>query len=132
MTVREDVLTDAESEIWLKDFRVSAQDNLKLDGSADWSISKRTLEAGPSANTDVVTLDNGAFAVEILPTRGMGFWRGTFRGKSLGWRSPVRFPVHPNLVNLSDQQGTGWLTGFNEWMCRCGLSSIGAPTSSSV
>lgn len=125
MAVREDVLTDAESEIWLRDFRVSEQDNLRLEGSADWSISKRTLQGGPSANIDVVTVDNGALSFQVLPTRGMGLWKGTFRGKPLGWHSPVRFPVHPNLVNLADQQGTGWLTGFNEWMCRCGLGAIG-------
>lgn len=131
MAVREDVLTDAESENWLRDFRISEQDDLKLTGSVDWSISKRTLEAGPSASIDVVTLDNGLLSVEILPTRGMGFWRGTFRGKNLGWRSPVRSPVHPGLVNLSYQRGTGWLTGFNEWMCRCGLASIGPANMSS-
>ncbi len=130
MAVREDVLTDAESELWLKDFRISAQDDLKLKGSANWSITKRTLQGGPSANIDVVTMDNGILSVEVLPTRGMGFWKGTFRGTNLGWHSPVRFPVHPSLVNLADQRGTGWLRGFNEWMCRCGLNSIGAASAS--
>lgn len=131
MAIREDILTDAESEFWLKDFRISAQHDLKLEGSADWSITKRTLQGGPSAGIDVVKLDNGVLCVEVLPTRGMGLWKGTFRGTNLGWQSPVRFPVHPNLVNLADQRGTGWLTGFNEWMCRCGLNSIGAPNSPS-
>lgn len=130
MAVREDILTDVESELWLKDFRISAQDDLKLEGSADWSITKRTLQGGPSANIDVVTMDNGILSVEVLPTRGMGFWKGTFRETNLGWHSPVRFPVHPSLVNLANQRGTGWLTGFNEWMCRCGLESIGPANSS--
>ena len=129
MAVREDVLTNAESELWLKDFRVSAQDHLKLEGSADWSITKRTLQGGPSANIDVVTMDNGMLSVEVLPTRGMGFWKGAFRGTNLGWQSPVRFPVHPRLVNLANERGTGWLRGFNEWMCRCGLESIGPASS---
>jgi hypothetical protein len=131
MAVREDLLTDAESEFWLKEFHVSAADDLKLEGSVDWSITKRTLQGGPSANIDVVTMDNGVLSVEVMPTRGMGFWKGTFRGKNLGWQSPVRFPVHPGLVNLADERGTGWLAGFNEWMCRCGLNSIGAPSSPS-
>ncbi len=129
MAVREEILTDVESELRLKDFRVSEEDDLKLEGSADWAITKRTLQGGPSANIDVVTMDNGILSVEIFPTRGMGLWKGTFRGKNLGWQSPVRFPVHPSLVNLADQRGTGWLTGFNEWMCRCGLESIGPASS---
>jgi galactose mutarotase-like enzyme len=128
MAVREDVLTDAESEFWLKDFHISAADNLKLEGSVDWSITKRTLHGGPSANIDVITMDNGVLSVQVLPTRGMGLWKGTFGGKNLGWQSPVRFPVHPSLVNLADQRDTGWLTGFNELMCRCGLHSFGAPS----
>ena len=82
-------LTDAESEIWLRDFRISEQDNLKLEGSADWSIAKRTLQGGPSANIDVVTIDNGVLSVEVLPTRGMGFWKGTFRGKQ-SWLAITR------------------------------------------
>ncbi len=129
MAVREDVLTDAESEFWLKDFHISAADNLTLEGSVDWSITKRTLHGGPSANIDVITMDNGVLSVQVLPTRGMGLWKGTFGGKNLGWQSPVRFPVHPSLVNLADQRDTGWLTGFNELMCRCGLHSFGAPSS---
>ena len=127
MTIRSDVLTDAANEVWLEEFRLSAQDDLRLAGSNDWHLAKRVLRAGPSANVDLVTINNGRLAVDLLPTRGMGFWRGSFQGKELGWRSPVRFPVHPGLINLSDQHGTGWLAGFNEWMCRCGLRSIGPP-----
>ena len=128
MTIREDILTCVESEVWLNDFHLSAKDDLVLAGSDDWSISKRTLQGGPSAGIDVVTLNNGILSIDVMPTRGMGFWKGTYRGKPLGWKSPVRFPVHPSLVSLDSQRGSGWLTGFNEWMCRCGLKSIGPAT----
>jgi hypothetical protein len=45
----------------------------------------------------------------------------------LGWNSPVTGPVHPKFVNLADRGGVAWLTGFDEWLCRCGLVSNGPP-----
>src|SRR5262249_53076390 len=54
-------------------------------------------------------------------------WRGEYRGNTLGWRSPTRGPVHPKFVQLSARGGLGWLEGFDEWLCRCGLSSNGPP-----
>jgi hypothetical protein len=57
----------------------------------------------------------------------MSLWRGEYRGNFLGWRSPVHGPVHPKFVPINDRGGIGWLTGFDEWLCRCGLSSNGPP-----
>jgi galactose mutarotase-like enzyme len=36
-------------------------------------------------------------------------------------------PVHPAWVRPSDRGGIGWLDGFDEWLCRCGLISNGPP-----
>jgi hypothetical protein len=121
------VLTDAAQGIWLDSFSLGEEPGLQLAGASDWSISKRTLRGGPSDGVDVVELNNGALSVSLLPTRGMGLWKGAYRGIPLGWESPVAWPVHPGLVDLSDRGGLGWLSGFNEWLCRCGLSSNGAP-----
>jgi hypothetical protein len=57
----------------------------------------------------------------------MGLWRGEYRGNFLGWRSPVQGPVHPKHVPAGEFGGLGWLTGFDEWLCRCGLTSNGPP-----
>jgi galactose mutarotase-like enzyme len=35
--------------------------------------------------------------------------------------------VHPSFVPLFDPSGLGWLEGFDELLCRCGLESNGAP-----
>ena len=43
----------------------------------------------------------------------------------LGWQSPVRQVVNPAFVELNDRGGLGWLAGFNEWICRCGLTFNG-------
>ncbi len=57
----------------------------------------------------------------------MGLWKARLGELQLGWRSPVHGPVHPALVNLADEGGLGWLRGFDELLCRCGLESNGAP-----
>jgi hypothetical protein len=57
----------------------------------------------------------------------MGLWRGDYHGLRLGWESPVLGPVHPRHVDAGDRGGLGWLTGFDEWLCRCGLANNGPP-----
>ena len=63
----------------------------------------------------------------VIPTRGMGIWKAIVGDETLGWRSPVRGPVHPQFVPLFDPSGLGWLEGFDELLVRCGLESNGAP-----
>jgi hypothetical protein len=123
------VLTDVSNRIWRDQFSISGGEGLKLAGSDGWSVSKSTFRGGVSEGVDVVDLNNGRLSVSILPTRGMGLWRGKCDGLELGWRSPVAFPVHPAFVNLIDRDGAGWLMGFNEWLCRCGLNVNGPPGS---
>ena len=97
------------------------------DPSGNWRISQRTLHGGLSEGVQLVEIDNGRMKLSVLPTRGMGVWRAEMADRSLGWKSPVRGPVHPSFVPLEDPSGLGWLEGFDELMCRCGLESNGAP-----
>src|SRR5262249_53473652 len=92
-----------------------------------WSIRKRTLRGGLRDGIDVIEVHNGALAFTLVPTRGMGLWRGDYRGNALGWRAPLLGPVHPLHVNPADRGGIGWLAGFDERVCRCGLASNGPP-----
>jgi hypothetical protein len=122
------VLTDVSRRIWRDNFSVAASPELKLVGSDGWSVSKYTLRGGTADGVDVLDLNNGRLSVSILPTRGMGLWRGTCDGLDLGWKSPVAWPVHPAFVNAVDRGGIGWLAGFNELLCRCGLDANGPPS----
>jgi hypothetical protein len=102
----------------------------ELDGSGRTaSVSSDYLTDGPSQGVDVYYIDNGVMEIAVLPVRGMGIWKITHRDieRDIGWQSPVRQPVHPSLVNLEARNGLGWLEGFNELMCRCGLASNGPP-----
>jgi len=127
MSSTEWILTDVERGIWLDEFSVSGSDGPKLAGAADWSLTKRTLHGGLSEGVDVVEINNGRLTISLLPTRGMGLWKGRCGDVELGWNSPVKQPVHPSFVNQVERGGLGWLTGFNELLCRCGLASHGAP-----
>ncbi len=46
----------------------------------DWSIRKRTLRGGLRDGIDLIEVHNGALSYSVLPTRGMGLWRGDYRG----------------------------------------------------
>lgn len=120
------ILTDVKTGIWEQAFSIAAE---KAGGKrqGNWSIVKRTLHGGFTEGVDIVEVCNGAFAFTIVPTRGMGLWKGRYEGCDVGWRSPVAGPVNPMYVNVMDGGGLGWLQGFDECIVRCGLDSNGAP-----
>jgi len=119
-------LTDVTRDIWLDSFHIGSAE-LGITTAHAWSVRKRTLHGGLREGVDLIDVDNGAFKFSILPTRGMSLWRGSYCGLPLGWQSPIVGPVHPQFVELSARGGLGWLTGFDEWLCRCGLAWCGPP-----
>jgi len=119
-------LTDVLRDLWLDSFAV-ANDSLDLQTPQAWAIRKRTLRGGLRDGVDVIEVHNGALSFAVVPTRGMGLWRGDYRGLVLGWAAPVLGPVHPRHVGLAERGGLGWLDGFDELLCRCGLASSGPP-----
>ena len=122
------VLTNSATNTWESEVRLDPQAcGLKLAGSADWAVSKYALKCGRAAGVDVVEVNNGCLSLSILPTRGMGIWHGVIQGTRIGWNSPVELPVNPAFVDLNDRDGLGWLDGFNELLCRCGLGWNGPP-----
>ena len=111
-------------------------DSLALDAAdldmPDCRVEFKTLRGGLRDGIRLLTIDNGQLRVAIVPDRGMGIWKawqGEATGSNwqLGWNSPVRGPVHPKFVPIGEPRGLGWLDGFDELLCRCGLFSNGAP-----
>lgn len=116
-------LLDPESGDDFKHIFLEAED----DAASDWSVHSYTLRGGLQEGVQVIEVDNGKLRFAILPTRGMGIWKGDCGEIELGWDSPVKDPVNPCFINLEERGGLGWLKGFNEWFVRCGLNSMGAP-----
>ena len=106
-------------------------DQHEAPGMGKFEVIKRTYSGGLSDGVVAVEIDNGKLKFAVLPTRGMGIWRAqlqTANGlETIGWKSPVRGPVHPAFVDLGEPSGLGWLDGFDELLARCGLESNGAP-----
>ena len=92
-----------------------------------FKLTKRTLHGGLREGVEVVEVDNGLLRFAVLPQRGMGIWKAWLGDFELGWRAPVKGPVHPAWVRIDEPSGLGWLDGFDELLCRCGLESNGAP-----
>jgi hypothetical protein len=96
-------------------------------GDGPWLVRMRTMHGGRSEAVQVVEINNGAMSIDVLPTRGMGIWRVRRGDTTLGWNAPAGQPVHPSFVRLMEPAGLGWLDGFCELLCRCGLESNGPP-----
>ncbi len=119
-------MTGDATSPWRESLELGPNDAPDVPGD-DWALRWTTLRGGRRDGVQIVELNNGPLSLQILPTRGMGIWKGNCHGVPLGWQAPVAGPVHPKFVHLSDRNGLGWLTGFDEWLCRCGLVSNGPP-----
>ncbi len=125
MPIKTWTLIDVEKDIYLDSLSLGSAE---LGGAAaGLKVRKRRLHGGRREGVDVVEIDNGKFSVSVLPTRGMGLWKAKLGDLELGWHSPALGPVHPQFVNLWESSGLGWLGGFDELLCRCGLESNGGP-----
>jgi hypothetical protein len=92
-----------------------------------WWVRKSVLKGGRQEGVDQIIVNSGAMEIVLCPTRGMGIIQVSAGDVVLKWDSPVKEIVNPQFVNLNSRGGLGWLEGFNEFMCRCGLESNGHP-----
>lgn len=125
-------LLSPESTDGFKTIKLSGSCPPARGKSRGWSVKSYTLRGGLQEGVDVVEVDNGKLTFAILPTRGMGIWKGQCGDITLAWDSPVKDPVNPAFINQLERGGLGWLKGFNEWFVRCGLNSMGAPCTDTV
>lgn len=91
------------------------------------AVRARRLHGGFREGVLLVELVAGETRLFVLPDRGLGIWKMLSGPVELGWQSPVKGPVHPSFVRVDEPSGLGWLAGFDELVCRCGLISNGAP-----
>ena len=97
MPLRTWTLTDHEQRTHVD--RISLTPKSAGGEPARYCVTKHTLAAGLSQGVDVIEVQHGDFRFTVVPTRGMGIWRASLGELSLGWKSPVRGPVHPAFVH---------------------------------
>lgn len=117
------ILSDSLSSFSSSDFHIPGGELGWAEGSY---CRKTTLHGGRQTGVEIIELCNGPLTLRICPTRGMGIIDGSFAGRFLGWRSPVREIVHPQFINLLEMGGRGAHYGFNELLNRCGIGWSGA------
>ncbi len=119
------VVTNWADRTYVEDLAVTP---VEVGGAAQgYSVHKQRLRGGLCDGVDRIRVDTGPLRFDVLPTRGMSLWKAWTEDGPIGWHSPVRGPVHPQFVPLTEASGLGWLDGFDEWLVRCGLESNGAP-----
>ncbi|MGF1582587.1 MAG: aldose 1-epimerase family protein [Gemmataceae bacterium] len=101
--------------------------NLTPDCRIPWSVRLVRLHGGKQEGVDLIVIDNGQLKMTLIPTRGLGIQSVQLGDLRLGWDSPVKEVVHPKFINLQARGGLGWLEGFTEWLCRCGMENNGQP-----
>lgn len=118
-------ITDVERDVHVAEANFGPTD---VGGAAKtWSVRVRTLAGGLRDGVQIVDVTTGALRAVIVPTRGMAVWKLWWNGVEVGWQAPTKGPVHPKFVPLMEPTGLGWIAGFDELLCRCGLQSNGAP-----
>lgn len=129
MSARTWILNDVEADQHLEHFCIGPAD--VGGGLPDFAVQKRTLRGGLRDGVEVLDLFTGGLTVRLVPTRGLGLSKAEGFGPEgsvhLGWKSPVQGPVHPKFVPQNEASGIGWLSGFDEFLVRCGLEYNGAP-----
>lgn len=120
-------LLSQDSTTGFQTIHVESTTTPEIGFPSEWSVRSHTLRGGLQEGVSVVEINNGRLSFAVLPTRGMGIWKGRCGSIELGWDSPVKQPVNPQFMNEQDRGGLGWLKGFNEWFVRCGLNNMGAP-----
>lgn len=123
-------LLDSANDIYASGFTAGPADVGLGNGTGTeqpFRVRFRRLRGGAADGIDCVEIDNGFCQINVLPTRGMGIHRAQAGSVKLGWHSPVAGPVHPRMVPLMEPSGLGWLFGFDELLCRCGLETNGPP-----
>jgi len=72
-------------------------ERLSLPGADGLSVTRDVFRGGLADGVEMLTVANGDLRIRILPTRGMSIWDMTYGEQRLGWKSPVRGPIHPAL-----------------------------------
>ena len=123
MGIKQWVLTDHSCGLWIENLHLDENDI----GIPNCRVNKCQLHGGLSDEVDIIKITCGETELVVIPTRGMSIRKAAYKGMQLGWKSPVRGPVHPKFIIPGERGGLGWLRGFDEWIVRCGLDSNGAP-----
>ena len=71
------VLTDNSKRVYVENCVIDPT-LLHCSCSGNWSVVKTRLKGGLSDGVDIIEINNGRLSFTVIPTRGMGLWRGSW------------------------------------------------------
>ena len=97
------------------------------DGRRSWKLLLRQCRGGRSDGVHVVDARQRRHVDRRAANARHGHLAGEARRQNARLASADARAGQPAFVPLMEPAGLGWLDGFNELLCRCGLESNGPP-----
>lgn len=110
-------------EIKLSELKAPETINLPLCGY----IRKSTIKDSYSSPLTLLTVCNGPLLYTIIIERGMDIGEFYLNNEKVSWDRSLKYLLHPDNVDLAQNNGTGWLNGFYPAIATIGPELFGTP-----
>ncbi|WP_405116262.1 DUF4432 family protein [Paenibacillus sp. FSL K6-1217] len=91
------------------------------------SISLTIVTDRYGSKLHVITVSNGRLRYTAIPERGMDIGEIWLDGGKISWEREERYLLHPDHVDLSDNERSGWDAGFYAAVAAIGPEIFGTP-----
>lgn len=75
----------------------------------------------------LLTISNGKLVFTVIPERGMDIGELHLGAEKISWERDTRYLLHPDHVDLSDNERSGWDAGFYAAVAAIGPEIFGTP-----
>lgn len=110
-------------ELTLEDLSLGEVLNTPMGGH----IEKNVLNDPYGSKINILSVSNGLLTYTVLPERGMDIGEILCKEEKISWEKDIKYLLHPNNVDLHDNNGTGWIKGFYGAVASIGPELFGTP-----
>jgi len=90
-------------------------------------VQKNTLKDIYGSLLTVLTVSNGLLRYSAIIERGMDIGEVFLKDEKISWNRDIKYLLHPDNVDLTKNNGTGWLDGFYPAVAAIGPELFGTP-----
>jgi hypothetical protein len=90
-------------------------------------IERHNFSDNYGSKITILTVNNGLLTFSILLERGMDIGEINYNEEKVSWERDSKYLLHPDNVNLGDNNGTGWIKGFYPAVAAIGPELFGTP-----
>lgn len=107
----------------LKGMVIAQKYGLQNDGNA---VKQLYNDAYGSA-LNIINISNNMLSFSVIPERGMDIGEILLKAEKISWERNKKYLLHPDNLDLSDDNGTGWVRGFYPAVASIGPELFGTP-----